>query len=112
MKDEFDVAIDKVKDTGRTNLASALQAAVPLWVKKIQDRSGSPSAEDFNRASETSDMLGERGDVLLFGAGKKGRQGEVADLFNRTAEAIAILSFSPGGVRIFGMHFESFYKVR
>jgi hypothetical protein len=65
---------------------------------------GGPSQEDWAKAREFSSVLGERGDVLLFGGGKKG---ESADLFNRTAAAIAVLSFCPGGVSLFGSHFEA-----
>lgn len=84
------------------NLMTMMQTAVPLHVLQLKERGG-PTAEDMAEAQKTSDMLGERGDVLLFGGGKKG---ECADLFNRTARAIAILAFVPGGVDIFGAHFE------
>lgn len=84
-------------------LAIAMQTAVPLHIMQIKERGG-PNAEDMVGAQKTSTMLGERGDVLLFGGGKKG---ECADLFNRTARAIAILSFCPGGVDLFGQHFEA-----
>ena len=43
-------------------------------------------------------------DILLCGGGKPG---ECADLFNRTAHAIAVLAFVPGGVTIFGATFEA-----
>ena len=84
------------------NLTTMMQAAVPLHVLQLKDKGG-PDAADMAKAKESSDMLGERGDVLLFGGGKKG---ECADLFNRTAHAIAVLAFCPGGVDIFGAHFE------
>jgi hypothetical protein len=32
---------------------------------------------------------------------------EIADLRDRLAEGVAILSFAPGGVTVFGLHFES-----
>jgi hypothetical protein len=54
-----------------------------------------------------SAVLGERGDVLLFGAGKKGKKGEVAEIFNGLARALAVLSFFPGGVTLFGSHWET-----
>ena len=58
----------------------------------------------MQKAQETSQILGERGDILLFGGGKKG---ECAEIFNRTAHAIAVLAFVPGGVEIFGSRFEA-----
>ena len=59
---------------------------------------------DFERARKVSNVLGEKGDILLFGGGKKG---EAASIFNETAHAIAILAFCPGGIDIFGSHFDA-----
>ena len=84
-------------------LAIAMSAAVPLHIMRLKEKGG-PTAEDMKKAQATSDKLGERGDVLLYGGGKKG---ECADLFNQTAAAIAVLAFVPGGVTIFGSHFEA-----
>jgi hypothetical protein len=86
-----------------TLLQASLEIAVPLWIERLNAKGG-PDAEDFSRASEFGEVLASRGDVLLFRGGKKG---ESAELFNRTAEAIAVLSFLPGGVRLFGNHWES-----
>ncbi len=84
-------------------LAMAMSAAVPLHIMQLQAKDG-PDAADMKKVQETSGLLGERGDVLLFGGGKKG---EPADLFNRTAHAVAVLAFVPGGIDIFGQHFEA-----
>ena len=84
-------------------LAIAMGAAVPLHIMQLQAKGG-PDAADMKKAQETSDMLGERGDVLLHGGGKKG---ESSDLFNRTAHTVALLAFVPGGIDIFGQHFEA-----
>lgn len=35
------------------------------------------------------------------------RKGETADAFNHLAEGIACLAFAPGGVRLFGSHWEA-----
>jgi hypothetical protein len=55
-------------------------------------------------ATEASQYIGEHGDNLLFKSKKKG---ETAMAFNMLAKGIAALSFAPGGVTTFGMHFES-----
>ena len=55
-------------------------------------------------AEDASQMIAEHGDNILFKAKKKG---ESAKAFNALAKGIAALSFVPGGVKIFGMHFES-----
>jgi hypothetical protein len=99
------------KEKGEENIQVPKQAvmyemmrmAVTLQIWMLQERGG-PSAEDMKKAQETSDKLGEHGDILIYGGGKKG---ECADLFNRTAHAVAVLSFVPGGVEIFGAHFEA-----
>ena len=77
--------------------------AVLLQISMMEGRGG-PSEEDRARAQQSSDMLGEHGDILLYGGGRKG---ECADLFNRTAHAIAVLAFVPGGVELFGQRFEA-----
>lgn len=84
-------------------LKDLLSVAVYLLIEQIRDRGG-PNAEDMKRAQETSDILGEHGDILLYGGGKPG---ECADQFNRTAHAIAVLSFVPGGVTLFGITFDA-----
>jgi hypothetical protein len=85
------------------HLSSMMTLAVPLYIAMLQDRGG-PTAEDMKKAQATSDILGEHGDILLHGGGKPG---ECAEIFNRTAHAIAVLAFVPGGVELFGARFEA-----
>jgi hypothetical protein len=87
----------------KDNLSFMLNLAVPLYIARLQ-ANGGPSAEDMKKAQATSDILGEHGDILLHGGGKPG---ECADMFNRTAHAIAVLAFAPGGVELFGGQFEA-----
>ena len=84
-------------------LSEMMRLAVPLHIMRLQEKGG-PDSGDMKKAQATSDILGEHGDILLHGGGKKG---EVSDQFNRTAHAVAILSFCPGGVNLFGGHFEA-----
>jgi len=77
--------------------------AIPLHILELQE-CGGPSEDDLKYAHETSAILSEHGDKLLFKSKKKG---ETAEIFNRTAKAIAVLAFCPGGVTIFGQHFEA-----
>jgi len=84
-------------------LPAMMPMAVFLQVKTLEQQGG-PSPEDMAKIQETSDMLGEHGDILLHGGGKPG---QCADLFNRTAHAIAVLAFAPGGVELFGTKFEA-----
>lgn len=84
-------------------LAIAISAAVPLRIIELVRRGG-PSDADVKAAGEFSQVLGEKGDRLLF---RSSVPGETADLFNRLAESIAVLSFCPGGVTMFGQKYEA-----
>jgi hypothetical protein len=84
-------------------LKTMLGMSVFLQIEQIR-KHGGPTPEDMKRAQETSDILGEHGDILLYGGGKPG---ECADQFNRTAHAIAVLAFAPGGVTLFGQTFDA-----
>ena len=84
-------------------LVIALSAAVPLHSMGYQERGG-PTPEDWARAKAFGPILGEQADRLLF---RSKKQGETASLFNRLADAIAILSYVPGGVTMFGTHWET-----
>lgn len=90
------------RNKGRDSaLAIALSAAVPLWIMKFKE-AGGPTDEQLSEImSKTPLLLGEHGDALFFRA-----KGKTAKVFNRTAEAIAALSFCPGGITIFGLHFK------
>jgi hypothetical protein len=83
-----------------TLLTIALEAAIPLWQMKLKKL---PWSEVLSRVKGVADLIGSKGDILQFGGGKKG---EVAKVFNRAAEGIAVMSFLPGGVTIFGQHWE------
>jgi hypothetical protein len=86
---------------GNPLLASSLLLAIPLWIEEVRPLDWK---ERIRRAHVNSFIVAAKGDILMFGGGKKG---QVAEVFNATAEGIAILSFVPGGVKIFGMHFEA-----
>ena len=80
-----------------------LDTSVPLRVLALQVKGG-PTSEDFKRVSEHSSLLGEHGDALMFKSKKKGFTAQVA---NAVADAIAVLSFVPGGIDLFDRHWES-----
>jgi len=86
-----------------TLLKLSLEVAVPLWIERIK-QSGEPWDQMLSRAKHISTILGSTADMVLY-RGKKA--GESANAFNALAEGIAILSFAPGGVRAFGVHWET-----
>jgi hypothetical protein len=83
------------------SLEMMLGIAVPLWIEKLRHASW-----DYimKRASECSDVIVYEADNILYKSKKKG---ETAEAFNRLAEGIACLSFVPGGVTVFGKHWET-----
>lgn len=66
-------------------------------------RSGGPFDWDWDFARDTVDDLCEHGDLLLY-RGKK--QGEAARMFSRTARTVAVMACAPGGISLFGKHWE------
>lgn len=83
-------------------LVPALQAAVPIEIARLRDKGG-PDEDDLRACRDQLARILSHGDVLLFG----GRKGEAARLFASLARAIAVMAFAPGGVRIFGQHWEA-----
>jgi hypothetical protein len=98
----FDVTlkIDSYSTT-RELLRTSLEAAVPLWVLRVRSYT---IAERDERLQYCGQMIAEHGDDILFRSKKKGG---TAAAFNALAEGIAILSFAPGGVNVFGGHWET-----
>lgn len=79
-------------------LPIALSAAVPLWIEKLRPLE---PEQRLARASGLADVIGSKGDIILYRGGKKG---ESAKAFNALAEGLAIGAFQPGGVTAFGSH--------
>jgi hypothetical protein len=85
-------------------LRIALSAAVPLAIREIQRAPGAPSDWHFERVREFGWELASSADDRIMYRSRK--RGESAQFFDRFAETLAIMAFLPGGVKIFGMHFE------
>lgn len=84
-----------------SHLTIALSAAVPLWALELRKK---PLPELLEEAQSLAQIIGEKGDLIQFRAKTKG---ESAASFNALARGVAILSFMPGGITVFGMHFEN-----
>ena len=88
-------------DTTLCLLQATLEIAVPLWIEKLKQQSPEYRLE---RAKAHVDTIASKGDIILY---RSKKTGETAAAFNALAEAIAVLSFQPGGVTVFGLHFET-----
>lgn len=84
-------------------LVESLAIAVPLWVERY---AGKVSWEEAQRRARicVQHLMGPGGEDILFAST---RPGGSAEAFNRLAEGVAIASFQPGGITVFGHHFES-----
>lgn len=85
-------------------LQEFLQMAVPLWIMRFK---GLPWEDLKQVMKESETVLEESGELATFAQFK---QGQSAKAFNAIAKAIAALSFVPGGIEIFGRHFETKYE--
>lgn len=86
-------------------LLVSLSAAVPLRIAELERLPRDEVfAEVSARGGEWSKLLAEKGDILMFGGGKRG---EVAEAHTALVNALAHLAFCPGGVKFADMRFEA-----
>ena len=88
--------------------AMMLQLAVPQWIRKWLKR-GQQDPEGLwdmmqLQLGPIQQALTDHGEALVAGGGQ---EGQVAAGFNALAEGLAILAFVPGGVRLFGSHWDA-----
>lgn len=84
-------------------LTSALSVAVPLYMADFQQQGGITD-RDVDRVQSYLKDLTEHGDDLYF---RSTKEEKTAERFDQVAEIIAVLSFTLGGITIFGLHFEA-----
>ena len=82
-------------------LIPSLECAVPLHVLQIKKLGYLPPIP-----GGMEELIGSHGDTLLF-ADKREKKGAAAEIFNKLALTIAIMSFAPGGIRVFGNHWQN-----
>jgi hypothetical protein len=111
----------------RSQLAEALCCAVPLWIAKWRGRHPD---HRINRAKACGHVVAHYGDQILYRSkghppkwekahGKPGdddyqpplkvHDGSpgTASAFNHLAEGIACAAYQPGGITVFGVHWEA-----
>lgn len=80
-------------------LPDAVDAIVRLRMREYEAQGG-PTEADFERIRKFAQVLAEQGDALLYSI-----PGKTARMVNSLADAIAVLSFVPGGIKVFGRHY-------
>jgi hypothetical protein len=78
-----------------------LDTFVPLRVREILESGGVDSLM-FERARGLAIEIGSHGDAILFSVKRK-----TSEMMGKLVEAVAVLSFAPGGITIFGLHFDA-----
>lgn len=97
---------DEPTDHTRDLMRTCLELAVPLWVQRFRDE-GKSLRRLLGEAQACADLVAEKGDLLQFSGKEKSAKEDCKEAFNALAKGMAISSFMPGGVKAFGLHFES-----
>lgn len=82
-------------------LQASLSAAVPIEAENLRRL---PLDQVLDLARKSAATIAEKGDIILY---KSNKPGATAQAFAALARGVAAASFAPGGVKLFGLHFES-----
>ena len=85
------------------SLASMLGCAVPLWMFIYRQQGPEARQRELERLNDPENDFYLRLEYVLH---KGPKPGDTAKAFNDLAKAIALLSFCPGGVCVFGQRFQ------
>jgi hypothetical protein len=90
-------------------LAEHVLALAPLRIAEYAaSPAGRPTDADLERARGYVDRLARGADALLYRStdpSEVRKKGTPAEMANMVVDAVAVLAFQPGGVRIFGQRF-------
>lgn len=82
-------------------LSPAMETSIWLYAMEMKRRGGIID-EDIARCKTYLPDIMMRGNDLFYK-----HEGKTAERFDQIAEIIAVLSFAPGGITVFGHHFEN-----
>jgi hypothetical protein len=77
-----------------------LEATVPAVIWEIEERGGITEA-DYERVRAYAIYIGSHGDAILYHV-----KGQTGPAMSKLVESIAVLSYCPGGITTFGLHFD------
>lgn len=83
------------------HIQTHLATAVPLLIIELISQGG-PTDFHYRRVREHGRYIAEHGDAIMFY-----QKGTSSEAMTRLVEGIAVLSFCPGGVHIFGLEFDA-----
>lgn len=84
-----------------TALQPSLEFLVPLRIVELQQQGGITD-DDLERIRPYADELAGRADAMMYDS----RSPEAKGLLTKLVDAIAVMSFLPGGITVFG-HWET-----
>lgn len=84
-------------------IRNSLEIGVSFRMFDMQQHGG-PTLHDWEQTRAFGDVLAPGGDNLLY---KSGKRGKTAHLMNEMIRAVAVLAFTPGGITIYGLHFDA-----
>ncbi|SRR5579884_2722335 len=94
--------MNEAQERTRRRLRTRLQRDVPPTIRAYK-RQGGPSSEDYERIRGYATDIGAFGDVILYPDGKGSEEPHLEKL----VDGVAVLSFCPGGVHLYGLDFEA-----
>jgi len=89
------------------HIRTFLQAAVGLRIMELAAYGPLETWEFEREKKRLNKALASGGDDFQFSGGRKGSGGAYAAAL---AESIAFMAFAPGGVTVFGDHYEAHYE--
>lgn len=96
-------------DKALEHLSMALAASVPFAIADLEEKGG-PKAGDYVQVEEFNHLQDDDPDRILaleYGpTALGGKKGDTAKMFALLTRVIAVASFCPGGITVFGSHFQ------
>lgn len=90
-----------MEDSLNPALLPCLELAVTIEIDHLKQI---PWAQVVKLGRAQADVIASKGDMILY---RSKKQGETAKAFASLAKAVAVVTFLPGGVKVFGLTFKA-----
>lgn len=96
----------RVSEDKGSLLSMTLEVAVPLWIHQLETLRRQSERLFWNKVREWTDHDRMEAEGAFSEAVLYREAGRSANAFNAIARALAALSYCPGGVTLFGLHWD------
>ena len=96
----------QIQEANTALLRTLLSVAVPIRAQKLMQLPEAAFQSEMAGLEAVADGIAFHGDLVIFSEAVISR-GNLAHGFTEVARAVAAASFMPGGITIFGAHFEN-----